>query len=134
MILKFRDGTGIAHTEALAGAIPKLGPTMQKKAREALAERLTRMTSATLADKLRDDRAEIRRAAALAAAMKEDKGHLPRLIDLLEDADSDVARAAHRALKSLVGQDFGPAAGATPAERSRAIKAWREWLSKHPDQ
>jgi HEAT repeat protein len=131
MLLEWRDKTGEEYTEAVAGAISKLDPKTQKEARRRLAERLTRMTAATLSDKLQDKNAEIRRAAALAIAMKEDKGHLPRLIDLLEDPDPAVARAAHRALKSLTDQDLGPTPGATPAERRQAVEAWRAWWKKH---
>ena len=68
-----RDAKGILYTEALAVAIPHLEGQVRKQAREALAERLSRMTSATLGLKLEDDDTEVRRAAALAVAMKEDK-------------------------------------------------------------
>jgi hypothetical protein len=130
MLVRLRDGKGPAYTQALAEAIPKLGPTMQKKARAVLAERMTRMTSDTLGDKLRNEQAEIRRAAARAIAMKEDRDHLPRLIDLLEDPDPSVARTAHVALKSLTGKDLGPAPGADSAERAAAAAAWKVWLKK----
>jgi hypothetical protein len=130
MLLKLRDNKGAACTQALADAIPKLGPTMQKKAREALSERLTRMTADTLGDKLRDANAEIRRAAALACAMKDDRSQFARLIDLLEDPDAGVARAAHRALKSLSGQDLGPPASARASERAQAAAAWKDWLKQ----
>src|SRR5262249_4585943 len=132
MLVRLRDGKGPAYTQALADAIPKLGPSMQKKARAVLAERMTRMTSDTLGDKLRDEQAEIRRAATRAIAMKEDRGHLPRLIDLLEDPDPAVARTAHVALKSLTGQDLGPISGAGPTERAAAVAAWKAWLAKQP--
>ena len=55
-----------------------------------------------------------RRAAALACAMKEDKAHLAKLIELLQDGEQPVARAAYVALKSLTSQDFGPARDAGP--------------------
>jgi hypothetical protein len=28
------------------------------------------------------------------------------------------------------GQDFGPAADATPSERTESIRLWRAWLAK----
>ncbi len=129
-LAKLRDSKGSVHTAALADAIPRLEGEVKKKAREALADRLTRMTSNTLRDMLQDDNLEMRRAAALAAAMKEDKAHVPRLIELLEDPELSVSRAAYAALKSLSGKDFGPPAEATRAERDKAVAAWRDWWKK----
>ena len=76
---------------------------------------------------LEDEDAEIRRAAALACAMKDCQDHIPGLIRLLGDRDVLVAQAAHAALRELSGQDLGPRAGADGTERDRAIAAWRAW-------
>jgi hypothetical protein len=130
-IEQLRDAKGAAFTDTLAAAIPKLDGGAKKKAREALAERLSRMTSATLGDKLRDDNLEVRRAAALACAMKEDKAHCQRLIELLDDAEVPVQRAAYAALKSLSGEDHGPSADATRAEKVKATAAWKAWWEKN---
>jgi hypothetical protein len=127
---KLRDTKGGEYTDALASAIPKLSGETKTKAREALSDRLSRMKPTTLAEKLQDDNAEIRRAAALACAMKEDKTNVPRLIELLEDKETLVARAAHAALKSLSGRDFGPAAGASRTEIAKAVADWKDWWSK----
>jgi hypothetical protein len=127
---KLRDSKGSEYTQALADAIPKLDGAIKSKARETLADRLVRMTAKTLGEKLDDDAPEVRRAAALACAMKDDKTHLRRLIELLEDKESAVARAAYAALKSLSGRDFGPSANASPAEVRQAVSAWRDWWSK----
>jgi hypothetical protein len=123
----FREGRGAAYTEALAQAIPQLRGEARTQARDALAGRLARMTAATLRDKLADADAEVRRAAALACAMREDKGHVPDLLSLLEDAEAPVAAAARAALRELTGQDFGPQADASRAERSATVAAWRAW-------
>jgi HEAT repeat protein len=130
LVDEMRDAKGVAFTQALAAAIPKLEGDVRKKAREALAERLARMTSATLGDKLRDDDLEVRRAAALACAMKEDRTHVERLILLLDDPEPPVQRAAYAALKSLSGEDHGPAADASRAERTKAMAAWQGWWLK----
>ncbi len=130
-IEQLRDAKGSAFTETLAAAIPKLDGGAKKKAREALAERLSRMTSATLGEKLRDDNLEVRRAAALGCAMKEDKAHCERLIDLLDDAEVPVQRAAYAALKSLSGEDHGPSVEATVAEKAKAVVAWKAWWEKN---
>jgi hypothetical protein len=62
--------------------------------------------------------------------MKEEKTHIPKLIDLLKDPEPPVARAAHAALKSLTDKDFGPATTATSAERDKAVAEWKAWWSK----
>ena len=108
LVQKYRDGKGVTYTEALSGAIPQLGGEDKRKARDALAERLTRMKADTLTRYFQDQDAEIRRAAALAAAMKEAKTLIPDLIPLLADPEPTVAHAAHAALKDLTGQELGP--------------------------
>jgi outer membrane biosynthesis protein TonB len=115
---RVRDAKGGENTSALLAVIPLLDGDRKKQARDALAERLCRMSANTLRGMLRADDAELRRAAALACAMKDDKDHVPDLIGLIEDANADVAKAARAALKSLTGQDL-----ATAAE-------WRAWLKK----
>jgi hypothetical protein len=131
---RLRDGKGVIYTDALAGAIARLEGDARKKAREALAERMARMTSATLGAKLADDNPEVRRAAALAVAMNEDKAHVERVIGLLDDKEKTVNRAAYAALKSLSGKDFGPPAGAGPEERKKAAAAWRAWWKEKGKQ
>jgi len=91
---------------------------------------LSRMTVATLRDKLQDENAEIRRATALACAMKEQKAFVPDLIGMLNDSEPRVIRAAHAALKALTQEDFGPEEGARKAARDRAIEQWRDWWAK----
>src|SRR5262249_19112747 len=68
LLRKLRDSKGAVYTDALAHAIPRLNGAVKGEARDALAERLTRMKKDTLDDKLRDDDVEVRRAAALACA------------------------------------------------------------------
>jgi len=119
LIRELQAGKGASYTEALAAVIPQLAGNLRALARDALAERLTRMTAETLRDKLKDDNGEIRRAAALACAMKEDKSHVPDLIALLEDQEPSVTRAVRAALRELTGQDLGPGA-----------RAWKEWWAK----
>jgi hypothetical protein len=85
------------------------------------------MKAQTLEGYLEDEDAEIRRAAALAAAMKDARSLTPKLIGLLEDREPTVAWAARAALKSLSGKDFGPQPGASAEERQQAIDAWRDW-------
>jgi hypothetical protein len=126
-----RDRKGSAYTQALASAIPQLEGEALKQARDALADRMSHMSSATLGVKLTDDDPEVRRAAALAVAMKGDAAHYYRLIELLSDPEARVARAAHAALMEIKkGEDFGPAKDATREERAKAVLAWKAWWAK----
>jgi len=99
LLQQYKEGKGVVYTEALAGAIAQLGGEDKRKAREALAERLTRMKAEVLSRYFQDGDGEIRRAAALASA-----------------ADAAVSHAAHAALRDLSGEQLG----ATEAE-------WKAW-------
>jgi hypothetical protein len=127
LLEKLKEGKGVVYTEALAAAIPYLSGRARHTARNALAERLARMTAATLRDKMQSGDAEIRRAAALACALKQDKALIPDLMALLADTQPVVHRAAHVALKELTGTDFGPTAGADAKQRELALAAWKQW-------
>jgi HEAT repeat protein len=85
------------------------------------------MTEKTLGRYLEDEDAEIRRAAALGLAMKESKTHFDALIRLLLDPQPFVERAAHAALRSLSGKDFGPKVNATEDEKMEAVQRWQQW-------
>ena len=127
-----RDTKGADYTAGLVKAIPLLTGEKQKQARDALAERLTRMTAATLRTMMKDADPELRRGAVLAAAMKDDKAHVPDLIERVGGDSADVVvRAARAGLKSLTGQDFGPAPGADAAARAKAAADWKKWHASH---
>jgi hypothetical protein len=128
---QYRDAKGVVHTQALAAAIPRLDGLVQARVREALSERLERMTAATLRTRLQDHDPEIRQAAVRACARKQQPNHIPDLIPLLEDPKPEVTDAAHAALKALAnGKDFGPAPTATQAQRRAAVDAWKAWWLK----
>jgi hypothetical protein len=128
---KLRDSKGTVHTQALLGAVSRLEGDRRKAAREALAERLTRMNAATLREMVKYEDPELRRAAVLAMAMKDDKAHIPDLIAAILDEEDMVVRAARAGLKSLTnGEDFGPAANAPAGEKLLAERAWKAWLGK----
>jgi hypothetical protein len=127
---RVRDAKGAEYTRALVLVIHQVDGDRKKQAREALAERLTRMNADTLRGLLKDADAELRRGAVLACAMKDDQAHVPDLIDRLADDEELVVRAARAGLKSLTGQDFGPKPEATKAERKAAADAWRGWWAK----
>ena len=130
VLKKLRDTRGTAYTRALVASVSRLNGDRRRSAREALAERLTRMTAETLRTMAKDEEIELRRAAALAMAMKDDKGHVRDLVAALLDEEEVVTRAAKAGLKSLTGQDFGPAVNATAGEKKLAVAAWNEWLGR----
>jgi hypothetical protein len=130
VLARLRDSKGSEYTEALLGAIPHLDDAGRNQARDALAQRLTRMTAATLRAMLKDEESELRRAAALACGMKDDKEHIGDLVAATDDPEPFVLRAVRASLKSLTGQDFGPAADAGPADRAKAAAAWKQWWAR----
>jgi hypothetical protein len=115
---RLRDGKGAVYTEALAAAVGRLSDESQEKVRDALVQRLTRMTAATLRNKLSEESPEVRRAAALACARKEDPAHVPDLLERLDDTDAAVARSARQALSVLTGEEF------------KTSQQWKEWWQK----
>lgn len=127
VLQQLQQGKGTAYTSALLEAIPKLTGDGKDKARTALSERLARMTPKTVRAYMELDDAEARRAAAAAVARKESRELIPNLIALLTDTDRGVVGAAHDSLKTLSGKDFGPAAGASPADRKAAADRWQAW-------
>jgi HEAT repeat protein len=132
VLARLRDTKGVEHTDALVLAIPKLEGSARHAARQALAQRLTRMTAATLRTMLQDDDAEVRRAAAVACGRKKAAEHVPDLLPLLDDPEVEVVQTARAALRALSGEDFGPDEDAEPAVKARAVTAWREWWRKQP--
>lgn len=130
ILAELRDHKGGEYTDALALVIAKLSGEARSKARDALAERLARMTPATIRSKLKDANNEVRRAAGLACSMKDDKSFVGDLIAALDDKDGWVVRASAVSLKSLTGQDFGPSAHASPEERTKSVAAWKAWWKR----
>lgn len=127
-----RDAKGAQNTDALLRYIHTLQGDAKEKARDTLAERLTRMSAKTLRSCLQEDDAEMRSAAALACGMKGETDLIPDLIPRLEDTAPRVQKAAHVALKALApnGEDFGPEPDATRVERAKAVNEWKDWWAK----
>jgi hypothetical protein len=115
---------------ALGSAATTYDGEIQELARDLLTQQLSGMSSKELKEKLKDDRAEVRAAAARVAGNKE--VHVEgELIDLLNDDEVVVRQQAHQALLTLSkGADFGPKPDATLAERIEAQQKWRGWFAK----
>jgi hypothetical protein len=115
---------------ALGSAAATYDGEIQELARDMLTRRLSVLDAKELKDKLKDDRAEVRAAAAHVAGSK--GVHLEReLIPLLNDDEALVRRQAHQALVTLSkAEDFGPLDDATEVQRSQAQAKWQSWLAK----
>jgi HEAT repeat protein len=103
---------------------------IQQLARDLLVKNLGRQSTTVVKDKLKDEKPEVRSAAAQAVG---DKGMKlgAELIELLADKDANVQQAARQALVKLAkGADYGPEKGAKDTERAEAVKQWRAWLAK----
>lgn len=127
LVQEYRDAKGVQFTDAMALAASRMSGDSRRELREALAERMTRMTEATLGRYLEDECAEVRRAAVLGLAMRESKVHAARMIEMLQDPEPAVGRAAYAALCRLSGKDFGPRLGATQEECAEAMIRWKAW-------
>ncbi len=127
-----RDSKGAKWTRGLAKACNQLEAEKLLQAREALAERLTRMTAKTLRELLNDADAELRRAACLAVAMREEKSLILAVIERITDPSEIVVRAAKASLKSISQADFGPVSGASDEAKVKAAALWRTWYEALP--
>jgi hypothetical protein len=127
---RLRDEHGSEYSDALVKLIAQSPEELQRQPREYLAERMARMTPATLRSKLHDPNVEYRRAAALACAAKEDRTLVGDLIGTLDDKEVFVVRAVAVALRALTGEDFGPKANANADERAKSVAAWKAWWKK----
>jgi hypothetical protein len=130
VLKKLKDSRGGSYTLALVNAANRLEGDRLKQARDALAERLTRMTADTLRTFAKSEEPELRRGALLAMAMKDDKSHIPDLINAVDDEDEFVVRAVSAGLRSLTGQDFGPRKNSNEGEKKIAKDEWSKWWNK----
>jgi hypothetical protein len=130
LLAKYRDTKGTEYTDALVRALAKLEGAALAETRDALAQRLTRMTPAFLVTYMESQNRELRRAAALACAAKGKdrvKEFGEALVKLIGDSDPLVVQAARASLKELSGADHGPNTAATPADQRRALTGWQKW-------
>jgi hypothetical protein len=129
-----RDTKGSEYTAGLVRSIPLLDAVRKKEAREALAERLTRMTASSLRKMLNDPNPELRRGAVLACGMKDDTDHVVDLIERITDSSDLVVRATRASLKSLTNKDFGPPANASEEAKEQAKSDWQKWFKEQQEK
>lgn len=125
LLAKYRDSKESHNTEGLAHAIPHVSTKLQEKVRNALVDRMARLSADDLRGYLDED-GELRVAASRACIRKADPTFIPELISLLTE-EGDVAGAASQALKKLTNEDFGPKPGCSPEERESAVAQWHAW-------
>ncbi len=123
------EGVGADYTETIARGIPRLNGDSRVEAREALTERLATRKEATIIHYLKDDDAEIRRAASQALAKRGAKTAVKDLARVLLDPEPTVWRAAYVALCELTGQDYGLRSDSSEEEKLQAAKRYLAW---HP--
>jgi hypothetical protein len=128
-LMAAKEQKGVQYTAALVIAANRLERDKKKQVRDALVERLYRMTPETLRAMTKANEPELRRAACLAGAMRDDKSHVPDLIARITDVDDGVVRAARAGLKTLTGEDFGPESNATDEAKQQAAVRWKFWYS-----
>ncbi len=123
-----RQGDEVIDALRSAAATPdaEVGPL----GRTLLARHLAALDADALKEKLKDDREEVRAAAARAVGMKGLRFG-DELIGLLTDANPDVCKAAHQSLVRLSrGIDYGPKQDASEGERAEAVKKWKAWWGR----
>jgi hypothetical protein len=130
VLIELEQRRGDEAVAALGTAAGGYEGEVQQLARELLVRNLARQDAGLVKEKLKDERAEVRRAAALVAVAR-DVRLVGGVIDLLGDEDANVRAAARQALVRVSrGVDFGPAPNAAKAEQDAAIKKWREWWAR----
>jgi HEAT repeat protein len=118
LLARYRDEKGVVYTLALSKAIGDARGEFQQRIRDALVARLSRMTVASLRERLKEEDPELRRAAAAAGGRKGDAGLVPDLIGLLGDKENAVSTAAAAGLHELTGKSFATA------------KEWQTWWGR----
>jgi len=132
VLVELETRRGDEAIAALGSAAASYEGDVRDLARGLLDKNLVRQGTAVIKEKTKDDRAEVRAAAARVIASKGLKLG-DALIDLLGDDNAAVREAAHTALVKLSkGADYGPAKDATTEDRAAAIKQWRAWWEKPP--
>ena len=128
--LEKRDGGQVIDALGkAAAATPEI--ETQELARTLLTKHLSRQDGLIVKERLKDDQAEVRAAAAQAAGIKVLRLVGSELIDLLNDDNGGVRGAARKALVVLSrGADYGPEPEAEAPDREAAIRKWRDWWAQ----
>jgi hypothetical protein len=126
--LETRKGDDVINALGVAAAsyeedICKLGQKL-------LLRHLSRLDGPALKERLKDDRAAVRAAAAQTIGGKKLR-YGAELIACLSDVDNEVRQAARKALVRLAdGVDHGPEPNTSASELVEAIRRWEAWWAR----
>lgn len=134
-----RDPLATTAAELDAAVTASVEPRSAAAARATSAEsRRTNVAAARIRQDLGHRQPEVRALAAQAAGAAGDWESMPRLLELLDDADVVVRARASVACAHLIGMDFGHDPQATPAERAakraEIAKAYAAMRANPPPQ
>jgi len=133
-IRELRKEKGKEYTQQLSALVQQLDGENQQIAREALYDRMCRMKSKTLRNKIiANDDFEVRRAAIRAIENKNKTELISDLIELLTDPDPKTRILSSRALKSLTDHEIKTPIFADANKRSRVQSQWTQWWEENRD-
>jgi hypothetical protein len=131
-IRELRKEKGKEYTQQLSALVQQLDGENQQIAREALYDRMCRMKSKTLRNKIiANDDFEVRRAAIRAIENKNKTELISDLIELLTDPDPKTRILSSRALKSLTDHEIKTPIFADANKRSRVQSQWTQWWEEN---
>lgn len=127
LLIELEQRQGDAVLRTFVSALDSSDTDIKQLASTLLVKHIARQSPICIQSRLRDERPDVRIAAATATSRR----RLPlgdELIGLLADANEEVRQAARRALVQLSGGlDHGPERNAGEAQIHNAIRDWRAW-------
>lgn len=132
LLIELEQRQGDAVLRTFVSTLDSSETEIKQLAGSLLVKHIARQSPIYIQSRLRDERPDVRSAAATATSRR----RLPfgdELIGLLADANDEVRQAARRALVQLSGGvDHGPERNAGEAQLQDAIRDWRAWWKKQP--
>jgi outer membrane protein assembly factor BamB len=124
------DATATADDiPALKAAIAQGGPAAQLLSVRSLARLAPVEAKQVLAPLLAPGDDRLRLAAARALANTGDRAVLQTFVALLDSELPRIRSRSHQSLRALSGKMIDFASEASPAERAKAVAAWKQWVS-----
>ena len=118
---------GPAPWEPLLADLSHANPGIRMEAVYDLAETKDARVVQHLVPMLEDSDLFVRMATARALMDLDARPGVPALIETLEDPSGAVREAAMVALRKIAGREFGFEPLASESDRSKRVKAWRDW-------
>jgi outer membrane protein assembly factor BamB len=118
-----------ADVPALKAAIAGGGPAAQLLSVRSLARLAPQEAKEVLTPLLAPGDDRLRLAAARALVNAGDREVLQTFVALLDSKTPRIRMRSHQSLRALSGQKIDFASEASPAERAKAVAAWKQWVS-----